>query len=132
LVVAEKRSSAVREWLAQDPAIVTWAWTRVELVSAVERRARQGALTRDQRRACLDAFMELADLWDEVVDLAAVRARAIALLSRHALRAADAAQLGAAVVLAEGDPSAITFLCLDDALALAAEREGFRVLTTPT
>ena len=131
LVVSEERSAAAREWLAEDPAIVTWAWTRVELASAVERRARRGELTRAERRSCLDAFAGIADLWDEVVDLASVRARAIALLSRHSLRAADAAQLGAALVVAEGDPAAITFVCFDETLALAAEREGFPVLTSP-
>ncbi|HEX5043791.1 MAG TPA: type II toxin-antitoxin system VapC family toxin [Candidatus Polarisedimenticolaceae bacterium] len=129
LIVSEDRSAIAREWLSQDPGIVTWAWTRVELVSAVERRARRGELTRTERRACLDAFAGVAELWDEVVDLAAVRGRAIALLSRHSLRAADAAQLGAALVVAEGDPSALTFVCLDETLALAAEREGFPLLT---
>jgi hypothetical protein len=128
LVIAEAASSTVREWLAQDPAIVTWAWTQVELVSAVERRARQGELTREQRRSCLDAFARIVELWDEVVDLAAVRTRAMALQSRHPLRAADAAQLGAALLVAEGDPSMMTFVCLDEPLALAAEREGLRVL----
>lgn len=128
LVIAEAASSTVREWLAQDPAIVTWAWTRVELASAVERRARKGELTREQRRACLDAFARLGELWDEVVDLASVRTRAMALLSRHPLRAADAAQLGAALLVAEGDPARMTFVCLDEPLALAAEREGLRVL----
>jgi hypothetical protein len=70
----------------------------------------------------------MVDLWDEVEDLAAVRSRAMALLSRHPLRAAEAAQLGAALLAAEADPSSMTFVCLDEPLALAAEREGFRVL----
>jgi len=128
LVISEARSATVREWLAQDPAIVTWAWTRVELASAVERRSRQGALDREQRRSCLDAFERMADLWEEVADLAAVRVRAMTLLSRHPLRAADAAQLAAALLLAEGEPSSMTFVCLDEPLVRAAEREGFRVL----
>lgn len=128
LVVSEPATAKVREWLAQDPAIVTWAWTRVELASAVERRSRQGTLSREQRRSCLDAFIRMVDLWDEVEDLAAVRSRAMALLSRHPLRAAEAAQLGAALLAAEADPSSMTFVCLDEPLALAAEREGFRVL----
>lgn len=129
LVIAEQSSEATRGWLAEDPVLVTWAWTQVELASVVERRARDGQLSRTERRACFDRFDELSRAWDEVVDLPAVRARAMALLARHSLRAADAAQLGAALVVAEGDPSSLTFVCLDDRLAAAADREGFRVLS---
>jgi hypothetical protein len=75
---------------------------------------------------------ELAKSWDEVVDLFAVRARALSLLARHDLRAADAAQLGAALLAAEDHPASLTFVCLDDRLAAAAEREGLRVLTHPS
>ncbi len=63
--------------------------------------------------------------WDEVTGLHAVRARALALLGRHTLRAADAAQLAA-----EDSPTALTFVCLDEGLAAAADREGFRVLAS--
>jgi predicted nucleic acid-binding protein len=128
LVIAEEGTDRARSWLREDPSIVTWAWTRVELVTAVERRVRQGELSRDQRRAVLSRFDDLAGSWDEVVDLMAVRARAIALLARHELRAADAAQLGAALLTAEQDPSGLTFICLDARLTTAAEREGLRTL----
>ena len=100
LVVEEEATRRARAWLAEDPTILTWAWTRVELAGAVERRARQGELSQAQRRAALSRFDELARSWDEVVDLFAVRARALALLARHDLRAADAAQLAAALLAA--------------------------------
>ena len=128
LAVAEPMSARARGWLREDPHLVTWAWTRVELASAVERQAREGKLSREERRACLDRFAELARSWDEVVDLPAVRARALALLARNSLRAADAAQLAAALLVAEDDPSSLTFVCLDRELAVAADREGLRVL----
>ncbi|HUP49306.1 MAG TPA: type II toxin-antitoxin system VapC family toxin, partial [Thermoanaerobaculia bacterium] len=128
LVVAEPSSAEVRGWLEEDPAIVTWAWTRVELINAVERRARQGELTREHRRNCLDRFEALAAAWDEVSDLFSVRARAIPLLARHALRAADAAQLGAALLVAEGNPASLQFVCLDERLARTAELEGLQLL----
>jgi predicted nucleic acid-binding protein len=130
LAIAEPASDLARGWLREDPGLVTWAWTRVELTSAVERLTRQGRLARAERRACLDRFAELARCWDEVVNLHAVRARALALLARHPLRAADAGQLGAALLVAEDDPSSLTFVCLDQQLALAADREGLRVLST--
>lgn len=128
LVIREPATDEVRDWLRQDPVVVTWAWTRVELASAVERRARLGELDRCQRRACLDRFADLARRWDEVADLHSVRARALGLLARHPLRAADAAQLGAALLVCEGDARALPFVCLDEQLASAADREGFRVL----
>jgi predicted nucleic acid-binding protein len=127
LAIPEPQSDLAREWLREDPELVTWAWTRVELASAVERRSRQGLISRQERRECLERFDDLARAWDEVVDLHAVRARALSLLARHSLRAADAAQLGAALLVSEGDPSSLTFVCLDEQLALAAEREGLRV-----
>jgi predicted nucleic acid-binding protein len=129
LVIAEPATKRVRAWLEDDPVIVTWAWTRVELTGAVERRVRDGSLSREQRREALDRFAVLADAWDEVTDILAVRAKALPILGRHALRAADAAQLGAALLIAE--PGAhIEFVCLDERLAAAAEGEGLTVLTS--
>ena len=128
LVVAEPASARVRSWASRDAAIVTWAWTRVEVVSALERRARDGHLVPAQRREALARFGQLFDAWDEVTDLLAVRTRAIQFLARHTLRAADAAQLAAALLVSEDDPASITFVCLDGRLAEAAEREGFSVV----
>lgn len=132
LLVAEETSDKVRSWLAEDGDVVTWVWTRVELVGAIERRAREGAISATERRELLDRFDDLADRWDEVVDVFAVRARALTLLARHDLRAADAAQLGAALLTAEDDPSSLTFVCLDERLGAAADGEGLRVLTGPS
>jgi len=129
LVIAEPQSERVRGWLEEDSSIVTWGWTRVELVGAVERRYRQGSLTRLQRRACLEQFASLAVRWDEVTDLHSVRSRAIPLLARHSIRAADAAQLGAALLVSEDDPSSLRFMCLDERLAEAADREGLVVVS---
>ena len=131
LLVAEQASEQVRDWVADDPAVVTWIWTRVELSGAVERRARRGELSVVERRVLLARVGDLADRWDEVVEVLAVRSRALALLARHDLRAADAAQLGAALLAAEDDPSSLAFVCLDQRLANAADREGLRVLTIP-
>lgn len=131
LVVAEPSTDRMRDLLRDDPHIVTWAWTSVEITSAVERRTRQGHLDREQRRAALRAFDELSTTWDEVTDVLAVRRRAIALLARHPLRAADAAQLAAGLLLAPESGPAPTYVCLDERLAEAAEREGLTVLPPP-
>lgn len=126
LVIAEPETQRMRLLLEEDPHIVTWAWSSVDLTSAVERRAQQGELTRDQRRRALDRFIELAQAWDEVTDVLMVRRRALAVLARHPLRDADAAQLGAALAVAPEQGGPLGFVCLDERLADAAEREGLR------
>ena len=127
-MVAGPDSARVRSWLSDDDGIVTWAWTSTEIVSAVERRAREGSLSLQQRREALARFAALADAWDEVTDMLAIRSRANSLLARHPLRAADAGQLGAAVLVREQLAGELVFVCLDLRLSLAAERESLRVL----
>ena len=148
LVVAEPASKAVRSRLAEDGHIVTWAWTRTEIVSAIERRTREGLLSRPQRREVLERFAAFADRWDEVTEILAVRTRANALLARHPLRAADAGQLGAAcptpaagrrrgatwraaLLVQEQMAEPLPFVCLDGRLAYAAELESLRVIPEP-
>ena len=128
LVVDETESDRVRGWLAEDGHIVTWAWTRTEIVSAIERRTREGLLSRLQRREVLGRFDDLAGQWDEVTAMLAVRSRANSLLARHPLRAADAGQLGAALLVHEQSAEPLTFVCLDQRLSSAAELEGLRIL----
>jgi predicted nucleic acid-binding protein len=131
LIAAEPRSEEVRGWLRDDPIVVTWAWTRVEIVSAVERRVREGLLNRTERRLVLDRFAALAAGWDEVTDVLAVRARALPLLARHPLRAADAAQLAAALLLHDELQTPLAFVCLDQRLGFAAETEGLPTVPAP-
>ena len=57
-----------------------------------------------------------------------VRESARRFLRVHHLRAADALQLGAAFVAAEGVPSSLALVTLDSRLAEAALREGFEVV----
>lgn len=130
LVIAERSSSLVRSWAVRDSGIVTWAWTRVEVAGAVERRTREKQITPAKRREALARFAALSEQWDEVTDVIAVRTRALQLLARHPLRASDSAQLAAALLVAEAAPSGLAFACLDDRLAMAAEREGLRVLAS--
>lgn len=132
LLVAEPRTEAMRRVLSEDERIVTWAWTSVEFTSAIERRAREGRLDRAGRRSALARLEQLASAWDEVTDVLAVRRQARALLARHPLRAADAAQLAAALVVAPEERSAFGFVCLDARLSEAAEREGLEPIPAPT
>ena len=128
LFVSEPHSRRVRTWLRKDPVAIVWTLTRVEIVSALARREREEpeaarALLRARRQA-LAAWEE----WSEVVAVDPVRRQAERLVSAHPLRAADALQLGAALVACDLEPSAMPFVTLDERLATAAEREGFSVL----
>lgn len=127
LIVREPESARARRWLAEDDRIVTWVWTRTEITSAIERLTREGRLTRGERRTARGVLDPLARAWDEVTEVLAVRSRADSLLARHPLRAADAGQLGAALLIQSQIPGALSFLCLDRRLATAAEKEGLRV-----
>jgi hypothetical protein len=131
MVVTEAGSELVDEWLKADDGVCTWGLTRLELISAVERRAREGLLTTSGRRDALRLVNDIASAATEVLDLEAVRVRAASVLARHALRAADAAQLGAALVVSNAGLPGLPFVCLDRRLADAASREGFDVFTWP-
>jgi predicted nucleic acid-binding protein len=120
-------ASSVEEF-DRDPDVLAWWVTPVECVSALARLERDGALTPDDVRDALNRLDALAAAWHEIQPVAPIRQRAIRLLRVHALRAADALQLGAALVAAEDEPSSLPIVTFDERLAQAAEREGFRVV----
>jgi predicted nucleic acid-binding protein len=106
LLVNEPGTAQCRRWLAEDAEMVLWAMTRVEVAAAIERRARDGSLDGTERATLLADVARLAEGANEVIDLSSVRARALAVLARHPLRAADALQLAAVTTVADPDPSA--------------------------
>jgi hypothetical protein len=116
-------------WLREDAGIAIWGLTRLELTAAVERRVRDGQLSPALRQPALRRIARLTGDAHEVTDLSAVRTRALPVLARYPLRAADAAQLGAALLVADPDPASLTMVVLDRRLAEAADREGLTVLT---
>lgn len=125
LVIAESLSDPLRS-LARDGGIVTWCLSPVEISSAIERRAREGALSAPDRQTALAILGELSGVWTEITAVARVRERACRLLAVHSLRVADALQLGAALVAAGDRPGDNEFVCTDERLAEAAGREGYR------
>jgi predicted nucleic acid-binding protein len=128
LVAEEPRSAACRRLLKDKAGVVVWALTRTEMTSAVWQRARSGDLTSTNVTRALARIEAMSRTWDEIADLELVRDRAERLLAQHALRAADALQLAAALVLTRDRPRGRDFVTADGALALAAAAEGFRVL----
>jgi predicted nucleic acid-binding protein len=128
LAVAEPATARLQPLLDVDPGMVVWWGTRVEFVSAVARRLREDATARATVRDARRVLAALAKEWTEVAPTEALRKRAERLLTVHAIRAADALQLAAALVWARDDPAGHAFVCLDDRLGEAASREGFQVL----
>jgi predicted nucleic acid-binding protein len=127
LTVAEASTEAMQAIAEEDPVMCVWWAAEIECVSALARLEREGALTDTATMAALERLDLLAEAWNEVQPVVAVRGAARRLLRVHTLRAADALQLAAAAVAAEGLPSSLDIVTLDERLAAAARREGFTV-----
>ncbi len=127
LIVHEDRSSSSEHTLRDDPIIVAWWGSTVELASAISRREREG-MTRADANLGRTRCRELAAAWFEITPTEAVRSLAQRLLLRHPLRAADSLQLAAALVWSRGSPEQSDFVCADKRLCGAAHAEGFHVL----
>ena len=128
LVIAESASARVKNWFRSDSEIIVWTLTRVELLSAIARRRREEPKSGPMLTAARRDIMRAWEQWSEVTAIELVRRHAERLVDSHPVRAADALQLGAALIAAESDPRNLEFVTLDRNLADAAEREGFPVL----
>lgn len=128
LLVREDGTSTASHAIAQDPDIVVWWCTRVECVSALSRYAREHRMSAADLARAYARLSGLADRWTEVLATDAVRAVAERIVRTHPLRAADALQLGAAVVASDGAPGALPFTSLDARQRDAAQREGFPIV----
>ena len=127
LIIEEQGQPALLEMLGSDPVMVVWWGTPVEVVSAVSRREREGALDAAVAAAAIDRMRRIERAWYQVTPSDAVRNRAQRLLRVHPLRAADSLQLAAALTVAGDDPASIRFVTLDRRLLDAARREGLNV-----
>jgi predicted nucleic acid-binding protein len=127
LVIEEARTTVLRGMREEDPEQTVWCLTEVEIASALARREREGLGEKPLEAARVD-IAKLVDGWRPVTALEPTRARALRLVRTHALCAADALQLAAALVASEERPESLPFVCLDDRLRDAARREGFTVV----
>jgi predicted nucleic acid-binding protein len=120
-------SSRMRSIFSDDPDIVTSAFTPVEIACAVWRRrhAREISVAAHQDADIL--FANLSTSWFEYPVSQDEIDAAIGVMSRHALRAGDALQLGTAIVAAYLTTKP-HFVTLDEDLKAAARAEGFPVL----
>lgn len=127
LLVEQRSSARVAEWVAEDDAMVLWTLTPVEIVSALRRLVRETALEEEVARVAEIRMDEVVRACHVVIDVEPVKSLATRVLRLHSLRAFDALQLGAALHWAEGHPQGRTLHTLDSRLVVAAQREGFQV-----
>jgi uncharacterized protein len=126
LLVSERATEAVLEAYEADSGLIVWWGAEIECVSAVSRRERTAG-SGGGTSAALDRLDELRAEWVEIEPTESIRRTARRVLRTHPLTAADALQLGAALTAAGDDLAAMELVTLDERLAEAARREGFRV-----
>lgn len=128
LVLHESTSASARQALAADAEIVVWWATPIECTSAIARAEREARIDDAGMTDALAGLRLLRSGWSEMDATVRLRETAERLVRVHPIRAADAMQLAAAASAAEGSPSGLPFVTLDDRLAVAADREGFPVV----
>ena len=128
LLVREQATSSLLKLYRREPGVLAWWASEVECASAIARLERAGDLPPKAAAASYKRLSVLARSWHQIEPVEPVREAAKRFLRVHDLRAADALQLAAAFVASETRPATLDFVCLDDHLAHAAEREGFHVI----
>jgi len=126
LIIDEETSVAMRRLLMRDRHIIASWLTPVEITSALWRRRHHDELDATTHQQADASFAQISRRWT-TMPAAEVTDRAIDLLSRHALRAADSVQLASALFAATRFGQ-LPFVTLDFDLAAAARSEGFTVL----
>lgn len=103
--------------------------TLIESRSAIRRREREGDVAAADADRILEQIEEDASLSFLVQpSTSAVIEEAARLIDRHLLRAYDAIQLAGCLVVRQGLPGPLTFVCADARLCESAALEGLPVL----
>ncbi len=127
LLVKEKETRYCLKTLSDDQEMLVWCLSKVEVISALCRRLRDGAFGEEEFQKAKGHLNDLIERAYEVQAFEKVRARALRLLEVHPLRAADACQLAAVLVATQEDPHRLAMVCFDQNLKNAALKEGFIV-----
>jgi predicted nucleic acid-binding protein len=128
LLVSEAMTQRMQALARQDLDMLVWWGSEVECISALARLERAAGLDGNEMVAAADRLKQLADGWHEIEPSEIVRENAMRFLRVHPLRAADALQLAAAFIAAERRPRSLEVVTLDDRLADAALKEGFKLV----
>jgi uncharacterized protein len=127
-MVWEPTSRALRRLHLDGTGILVWWATEVECASAIARLERREMLDAGALAESLARLEAVVENWQEIGPTARIRDTARRLVRTHDLRAADALQLAAAHAAAEGRPSTLEVVTLDERLREAASKEGFRLI----
>lgn len=129
LLADQPGSQQARQLYREDPAMVVWWGTAVECWSALTRLRRDEVLSPEAEGEAGRLLAALLQGAFEVQPSEELRRLAIRLLRVHALRAADALQLAAAMTWAGDPPSpGRRMVVFDRRLREAAHLEGFAVV----
>jgi uncharacterized protein len=128
LCLQEPRTSLLRKLAEEDSEMVVWWTTPVECASAFARLRREEILDSAGEAQAREVVRALMTQWTEVAPSVDVREGSARALLLHPLRAADSLQLAAALIWAKRQASGHHFVCLDQRLREAAQREGFVIL----
>jgi predicted nucleic acid-binding protein len=129
LYVDEPATEALRLVLRNDPDVIVWMLSSVEILSAIARLQRRSEGAHDLLHGVRLDVLEGWSQWSPVTLVEAVRRRAERLVALHPVGAADGLQLAAALVAAGDRPETLPFVTLDKRLATAAQLEGFPVIS---
>ena len=107
--------------------MIVWWGTPLEARSAFARLVREGYLDAAGQVGAVRRLGQLRRAWDEVSPIERVRSLAEELPDAYGMRAADAAQLAAALVWCRERPKQRPLVCFDERLRSAAAALGFSV-----
>ena len=124
LCVGQRNTSRAIALYEKYEAVVWWA-TPIEIASALARLVRMKQLSSSDWAQSQRLAADLAEAWFVIQPSDTLRAKAIRLVDRHDLRAADALQLAAALEWCEDAPQGNVFLAADEKLRAAAVLSGF-------
>ncbi|MBN1311715.1 MAG: type II toxin-antitoxin system VapC family toxin [Anaerolineae bacterium] len=125
--VTEIGSAWVRSWIEPGAGhlVVISDLTKVEMVSVLARRRREGAITAGDFTLLQNAFLLYVDTQYLAIGIQEeVLARARRLLDAHTLRTLDAIQLACALQVAMIFNQPVTLACADQNLLAVATAEG--------
>jgi hypothetical protein len=131
LLITEPATRALSALAARDANFAVWWASEPECASALTRRLRERTLDTDAAAFAFQRLRQLASGWQEIEPSETLRETAIRFLRVHPLRAADALQLAAAFMAAEGRPASLEFVSLDERLTEAGRKEGFMLVDVP-
>lgn len=125
LILEESSSDKMVEIHNKDPNIMVWWSAEIESISALARMERENLIDSVLFIESKNILNSLKEKWYEVQPIPKIKSLAIRLLRVHSLKTADSLQLAAALTACEQNPQSLPFVCLDNRLNIAAQKEGF-------